>query len=164
MEGSQPYLPRGWYKWTFWQYSEKGVVNGINAKVDMDLFNGTLEELYKFAGAQITVDKPKTPQKHSIVAGDSFESIANKYGVTVRELISANPQLLKTGEQLTVPAAVAIGRNPVFAVLTAAWLGTRRAARSAPSQTGKRARSRPAPSAAVTSRVSRPYVPGPATR
>ena len=108
MEGSQPYLPRGWYKWTFWQYSEKGVVNGINAKVDMDLFNGTLEELYKFAGAQITVDKPKTPQKHSIVAGDSFESIANKYGVTVRELISANPQLLKTGEQLTVPAAVAI--------------------------------------------------------
>lgn len=108
VEGSQPYLPRGWYKWTFWQYSEKGVVNGINAKVDMNLFNGTLEELYKFAGAQITVDKPKTPQKHSIVAGDSFESIANKYGVTVRELISANPQLLKTGEQLTVPAAVAI--------------------------------------------------------
>lgn len=108
VEGMQPYLPRGWYKWLFWQYSEKGVVNGINAKVDLNFFNGTLEELYKFAGAQITVEKPKTPQKHTVVAGDSVESIANKYGVTVRELISANPQLLKTGDQLTVPTAIAI--------------------------------------------------------
>ena len=43
-----------------------------------------------------------------VVAGDSIETIANKYGVTVRELVSANPQLLKTGDQLTVPVAVAI--------------------------------------------------------
>ena len=40
--------------------------------------------------------------------GDSFEAIANKYGVTVRELVGANPQLLKTGEQLTVAASAAI--------------------------------------------------------
>lgn len=108
IEGMQPYLPRGWYKWVFWQYSEKGTVNGINAKVDLNHFNGTLDELYKFAGAQFVPEKPKVPQKHTVVAGDSFETIANKYGVTVRELISANPQLLKTGEQLTVPSAVAI--------------------------------------------------------
>jgi lysozyme len=108
VEGSQPYLPRGWYKWTFWQYSEKGRINGINANVDMNLFNGTLEELYKFAGAKIITEQPKTPPKHKIAAGDSFESIANKYGVTVRELVTANPQLLKTGEQLTIPVAVAI--------------------------------------------------------
>ncbi len=108
VEGSQPFLPRGWYKWTFWQFSEKGMVNGINAKVDMDLFNGSLEDLYKLAGAQIITEKPKTPQKHTIAAGDTIESVANKYGVTVRELVSANPQLLKTGDQLTVPVAVAI--------------------------------------------------------
>jgi lysozyme len=108
VEGSQPFLPRGWFKWTFWQFSEKGVINGINAKVDLNLFNGTLEELYKFAGAQLLTEKPQTPQKHAVVAGDSFETIANKYGVTVRELVSANPQLLKTGEQLTIPVAVAI--------------------------------------------------------
>jgi GH25 family lysozyme M1 (1,4-beta-N-acetylmuramidase)/LysM repeat protein len=106
--GTQPFLPRGWFQWTFWQYSEKGRVNGINADVDLNLFNGTLEELYKFAGAQFLTEKPVTPQKHTVVAGDSFESIAIKHGVTVRELVSANPQLLKTGDQLTVPVAVEI--------------------------------------------------------
>jgi GH25 family lysozyme M1 (1,4-beta-N-acetylmuramidase) len=106
--GMQPYLPRGWYKWTFWQFSEKGVVNGINADVDLNLFNGSLEELYKFAGAKMITEAPKKPQKHSVAAGDSFESIANKYGVTVRELVTANPQLLKTGDQLLIPIAVAI--------------------------------------------------------
>jgi len=108
IEGSsKPFLPRGWFQWTFWQYSDKGRVNGINANVDMNVFNGTLEELYKFAGAAIVTD-PTTPKKHTVVAGDSFESIANKYGVTVRELVNANPQLLKTGDQLNVPVAVSI--------------------------------------------------------
>ena len=107
-DGMQPVLPRGWFKWTIWQYSDKGVVNGINAAVDLDVFSGTLEELYKFAGAKI--DDP-TPKTHTVSAGDSFESIANKYGVTVRELVSANPQLLKLGDKLTVPAAIAIIQN-----------------------------------------------------
>jgi len=107
VEGSQPSLPRGWFKWTFWQYSEKGRVNGINANVDMNLFNGTLEKLYQFAGAKPVASDSK-PKKHTVAAGDSFETIANKYGVTVRELVSANPQLLKTGDQLTVPVPVAI--------------------------------------------------------
>jgi len=107
VDGIQPSLPRGWFKWTFWQYSEKGRVNGINASVDMNLFNGTLEELYQFAGAKPILADAK-PAKHKVAAGDSFETIANKYGVTVRELVSANPQLLKTGDTLIVPVAVAI--------------------------------------------------------
>jgi LysM repeat protein len=100
-----PALPKGWFKWTLWQYSDKGVVNGINASVDMNLFNGTLEELYAFAGAQPVEDKPKT---HKITTGDTFEKIASKYGVTVRELVMANLQLLKVGETLAVPSPVAI--------------------------------------------------------
>jgi len=112
VEGSQPVLPRGWFKWTFWQYSEKGQVNGINSRTDLNLFSGTLEELYRLAGAQPVTETAATPRKHTVAAGDSFESIAIKYGVTVRELVSANPQLLKTGDQLTVPVAVAIpGEN-----------------------------------------------------
>jgi len=105
VEGMKPALPRGWFNWTIWQYSDKGKVNGINASVDMNIFNGTLEELYKFAGANIPDQKPKI---HTITKGDSFESIANAYGVTVRELVMANPQLLNMGDKLTVPVAIAI--------------------------------------------------------
>ena len=108
VDGQQPYLPRGWFKWTIWQYSEKGSVNGINASVDLNVFNGTLEELYKFAGAQIASEPAAEEKNHKIKAGDTFESIAIKYGVTVRELVSANPQLLKSGDSLTIPVAVAI--------------------------------------------------------
>ncbi|NWG05510.1 MAG: LysM peptidoglycan-binding domain-containing protein [Chloroflexi bacterium] len=106
--GMQPFLPTGWFKWTLWQYSKRGSVNGINADVDLDLFNGTLEELYKFAGAKPAGTTPETPKKHKVVAGDTFETIAIKYGITVRELVSANPQLLKSGDQLTIPTPVAI--------------------------------------------------------
>ncbi|MBN8581829.1 MAG: LysM peptidoglycan-binding domain-containing protein, partial [Anaerolineae bacterium] len=104
-EESKPFLPRGWFNWAFWQYSDKGVVNGINASVDMNVFNGTLEELYKFADAKIPDQAPKI---HTVKKGDSFESIANDYGVTVRELVMANPQLLVSGDKLTVPVAIAI--------------------------------------------------------
>lgn len=108
IEGSQPALPRGWFQWTFWQYSQTGRVNGINAKVDLDAFNGTLQELYQFAGVDFDTGQPKAPQKYTAVAGDSFESIANKYGITLRELINANPQLLKIGDQLTIPTVVSM--------------------------------------------------------
>ncbi len=110
VEGMKPFLPRGWFNWTIWQYSDKGRINGINASVDMNLFNGTLEELYKFAGAAIP---DQTPKVHTVGAGDSFESIANKYGVTVRELVSENLQLLKVGDKLTVPVAIAIPQESV---------------------------------------------------
>jgi lysozyme len=103
--GMAPLMPRGWLNWTVWQYSKVGALNGINAKVDVDVFNGTLEDLYKFAGAQFP---GQAPASHSVAAGDSFESIANKYGITVRELVSANPKLLKTGDKLVIPVPVAI--------------------------------------------------------
>jgi len=31
--------------WNFWQFSEKGTINGINGPVDLNLFNGDIEEL-----------------------------------------------------------------------------------------------------------------------
>ena len=108
VDGQKPFLPRGWYNWMFWQYSEKGSVNGINADVDLNVYNGTLEELYKFAGAQIVTETTSEEKKHTVKAGDTFKSIAIKYGVTVRELVSANLQLLKKGDSLMIPVAVAI--------------------------------------------------------
>ncbi len=103
--GMSPLMPRGWFKWVFWQYSGKASVNGINTAVNLDLFNGTLDELYRFAGVP-TPDQ--TPRTHTVAAGDSFESVANKYGVTLRELVAANPQLLKIGDRLTVPVPIEV--------------------------------------------------------
>jgi lysozyme len=40
-----PNLPPGWDAWSFWQFSESGQVNGIGGAVDLDRFNGTLDQL-----------------------------------------------------------------------------------------------------------------------
>lgn len=41
----EPRLPSGWTAWTFWQYSDSGTTDGVDGNVDLDVFNGTLEEL-----------------------------------------------------------------------------------------------------------------------
>jgi lysozyme len=40
-----PAMPGGWSNWRFWQTSSTGTVAGIEGPVDIDEFNGTLEEL-----------------------------------------------------------------------------------------------------------------------
>ena len=46
-----PDLTSPWNTWAFWQYSESGSVPGISGGIDMDRFNGTLDELKALAGA-----------------------------------------------------------------------------------------------------------------
>ena len=102
VDGMTPSLPRGWPAWTIWQYSgDVATINGINAKVDLNLFNGTLDDLNKFAGVTPVVQKPST---YTVAAGDTFDSIATKFGISLRELMMANTQLLTTGLTLNVPA------------------------------------------------------------
>lgn len=36
-------------KWTFWQYSNRGRIKGIGTYVDINVFNGTEEDLIKLA-------------------------------------------------------------------------------------------------------------------
>jgi lysozyme len=49
-------LPKSWTAWTFWQYSEKGRVDGVAntdgspANVDLNVYNGSLEDLGKLLG------------------------------------------------------------------------------------------------------------------
>jgi lysozyme len=40
-----PIVPTPWTDWTFWQFSESGTIDGITTPVDLDLFNGTLDNL-----------------------------------------------------------------------------------------------------------------------
>jgi GH25 family lysozyme M1 (1,4-beta-N-acetylmuramidase) len=43
-----PDLPAPWTRWTFWQHSDRGRMAGIRGNVDMNKFNGTLEQLRAF--------------------------------------------------------------------------------------------------------------------
>ena len=45
-----PDLPSPWTRWTFWQNSDRGAIDGIPGKVDLDKFNGSLDQLRAFAG------------------------------------------------------------------------------------------------------------------
>jgi hypothetical protein len=47
-----PALPAGWPNWQFWQYTENGHVDGVNANVDQNVFNGSMSDLTQFAGNQ----------------------------------------------------------------------------------------------------------------
>lgn len=47
-----PDLPRAWDDWVMWQYSSTGRVAGISGNVDLDRFNGTMEDLRRLAGAR----------------------------------------------------------------------------------------------------------------
>ncbi|MCY1021143.1 glycoside hydrolase family 25 protein [Pyxidicoccus sp. MSG2] len=42
---AEPRLPKGWTRWQFWQFTEKGQVEGIDGQVDQSYFNGNAEEL-----------------------------------------------------------------------------------------------------------------------
>ncbi|HKQ05779.1 MAG TPA: GH25 family lysozyme [Blastocatellia bacterium] len=49
---SEPSLPKGWNRWTFWQYSQSGTVDGISGPINLNRFNGSEVELQRFANAQ----------------------------------------------------------------------------------------------------------------
>jgi LysM repeat protein len=55
-----------------------------------------------------TVAPPPTPFTYTVVANDTISGIAQKFGVTTKALLKANPQIknsnaIKIGDQLTIP-------------------------------------------------------------
>jgi lysozyme len=47
---SSPPMPKGWSKWTFWQFTDKASVPGISGGCDYSKFSGTTSELEKLVG------------------------------------------------------------------------------------------------------------------
>ena len=47
-----PVLPASWQRWVFWQHTANGRVSGIIPAVDLDQFNGTMDDLEQFAQSQ----------------------------------------------------------------------------------------------------------------
>jgi len=48
-DSAQPLLPSLWDSWTFWQYTSQGRLPGHDFDLDLDRFNGTQSELYRYA-------------------------------------------------------------------------------------------------------------------
>lgn len=44
---ASPAVPSGWTSWAFWQLSQSGEVPGIATATDLDLFQGSLEDLQR---------------------------------------------------------------------------------------------------------------------
>jgi LysM repeat protein len=104
---NMPKQPSGWKDWKFWQYSETAIVDGVTdeinrpTRIDLNWFRGTEAELYQFANVQ-----PEEAKSYTIKAGDTFKSIAEQHGLSLNELLEANPSLLQVGATLTIPGRV----------------------------------------------------------
>lgn len=110
---NMPMQPPGWKPWKFWQYSETAIIQGVTdesnlpTRIDLDWFRGTEAELYRFANVQ-----PAAEQTYVVKAGDTFKTIADAHGLTMFELLDANPSLLKTGTRLKIPGQVSLPTVP----------------------------------------------------
>jgi GH25 family lysozyme M1 (1,4-beta-N-acetylmuramidase) len=49
-EVKRPALFGGWPFWSFWQYTSTGRAPGVRGRVDLNYFNGKLDQLKRFAG------------------------------------------------------------------------------------------------------------------
>jgi lysozyme len=126
---SSPKLPTGWSNWNFWQYSQSGTVNGISGNVDMDYFNGSMDQLQAFAGSSATsqpdsgsatvtdssATDSSTPSSgggggytYIVKSGDTLTGIAASFNTTVADLQQANniqnPDDISVGQILTIPS------------------------------------------------------------
>jgi GH25 family lysozyme M1 (1,4-beta-N-acetylmuramidase) len=53
---SCPNINDRWSDWLFWQYTSSGSIPGIGGRVDRNVFNGSIDDLRRFASAVVVVD------------------------------------------------------------------------------------------------------------
>lgn len=88
-----------WSNWKFWQYSDKGdgIAYGMESKqVDMNYFNGTYEELKKYAGIK---DEPTDPTPP--VDGEDMSEYILRLTNVERGLVETNKRIDSLIEILT---------------------------------------------------------------
>ena len=122
-ENDLPFQPAGWSPWKFWQYSDRGLLDGVMTEdgtqmtgVDLNFFRGTLDELFAFAGAKLLDDKGTDNQKkedividekkeesqpepepvffkYVVRAGDTLTGIALRFHTSIPAIMAINPQI-----------------------------------------------------------------------
>ena len=103
-----PGTNRIWNEWVGFQYSEKGVVPGINGNCDIDEFTeGILLSRNTGTAHQKTkIDYNKKEVTYTVKAGDTLSTIASKFNTTWQELAKknkiSNPNIIKVGQILKI--------------------------------------------------------------
>ena len=112
-----------WSKWEGFQYTDVGIINGINGYVDRDKFTENI--LLNDKSEIPNIDPPEktdTTKQIVILYGDTLSGIAKKYNTTVERLVELNnilnPNLIYAGETLIVPENnnVTIGNDIIYIV------------------------------------------------
>ena len=92
-----PNLPTAWDNWTFWQYSSTGSVSGIGENVDVNYFNGTIEQLNDLAANGYRAEVVNLQSTVKMVVGESLD-----VGVQIRNVGArawSNQTLLGTSDE-----------------------------------------------------------------
>ena len=121
---TRPIIPDDWEDYTFWQYENRGRVDGIapGTNVDLNYFNGTTQELIDFAQGNSMADSGggscsssgggassggSSGTRYVIQSGDTLFSVSRKFGVSVQEIANLNgisdPGQIRVGQVLKIP-------------------------------------------------------------
>lgn len=102
-------IETSWNTYIGIQYTDRGIVNGINGNVDRDLYT---EEIFLDETSEIinntenTIPANTESIEYTIQSGDTLSAIARRYGTTVQELVNINniqnPDLIYPGEKLRI--------------------------------------------------------------
>lgn len=105
-EVESPFDNGKWTTWEGWQYTDQGIIGGINGYVDRDYF--TKDILLDDSSA---IEKPDNNVEEyiyvKVIRGDTLTGIARRYNTTVSTLVSINniknPNLIYVNQILKIP-------------------------------------------------------------
>jgi lysozyme len=103
--GNVPAAPSSWNGVVIHQYSDKGTVPGITGHaVDLDYFGGSTADDLRYYGSPASADAAPV-SSYRVQPGDTWQSIADQFGVNVGDLMAANPNVdqLDSDVVLSIP-------------------------------------------------------------
>lgn len=107
---SRPQNNGKWNTYVGWQYTDEGIINGINGYVDKNIFTEEILINGSNGGSEKIPEIEIPDQRYiniTIIKGDTLSQLAITYGTTVEELVKINniqnPNLIYAGENLKVP-------------------------------------------------------------
>lgn len=97
-----------WNQWIGYQYTDRGIINGINGYVDKDQFT---KEILLTDTTEIPnntgIDPNNLKLTYIVQRGNTLSQIAARYGTTVENIVKLNniqnPNLIYVGQELIIP-------------------------------------------------------------